>query len=118
MTSPRCPACAKDSVTVLPHISDFAAVTYYRCTCGHVWNAAKGNPTRIHHVTPLPGHVNGRPLPFTCPTCGALLAFDGNRVVVGDQREPYRVEIYLCSEHGLFRFSKYDALVPTASDAE
>lgn len=119
MAALTCPACARRSAQVLPFPSDLAAVDYYRCECGHVWNVDKADPTRINHVTTLRhrgtrcGCMNDDdlvPFPFDCPTCGETMQFQKRRMGE-DQPEPYRILIYFCVEHGFFRYSRHHAMV-------
>jgi hypothetical protein len=58
------------------------------------------------------GSDSGTPLPLNCPKCGGKLIFHNSRTEPDPGGEPETIQVYLCVQHGFFRYTEREALKP------
>jgi hypothetical protein len=58
---PKCPACHRDMVRLLPSMSERTRADYYRCRCGHVWSMDRETGELICSAVPLPEKPDASP---------------------------------------------------------
>ncbi len=108
-----CPSCGGAELRVLPFVTRFSSVAYFRCpTCGDVWCINKEEGSHAERITKLKERQppDEHAVLFTCPDCGDTLRFDGY-YVEDDGPAENTVVLFSCGGHGFFRFASGKGLV-------
>ena len=110
MANNGCPSCGGAELRVLPFVTLFSSVAYFRClTCRDVWCITR-EESHAQRITKFADKEapHERAVLFTCPHCGDTLDFDGSRVEEGIADST--VALFSCRGHGLFRFTNGSGL--------